>query len=40
MNASLKTRKNVVTFFTYLVLILGSISMIFPFVWKTEKRYR
>lgn len=33
MNASLKTRKNVVTFFTYLVLILGSISMIFPFVW-------
>ena len=25
MNASLKTRKNVVTFFTYLVLILGSI---------------
>ena len=33
MNASLKTRKNVVMFFTYLVLILGSISMIFPFVW-------
>ena len=33
MNASLKTRKNVATFFTYLVLILGSISMIFPFVW-------
>ena len=33
MNASMKTRKNVVTFFTYLVLILGSISMIFPFVW-------
>ena len=33
MNASLNTRKNVATFFTYLVLILGSISMIFPFVW-------
>ena len=33
MNPSMKSNKQLVTILTYVVLILGSIIMIFPFVW-------
>jgi len=33
MNTSMKSNKRLVTTLTYVVLILGSILMIFPFVW-------
>ena len=33
MNTSMKSNKRLSTTLTYVVLILGSILMIFPFVW-------